>query len=205
MKKLFMLLLAVLLLLSFAGCGAMTPAETEPETTVQTDAPTAAPETQASAEAPTEPGKVYEKTVVKDIFIEGEPQKMTMELFDGGNYVVYLPQDEWILETDLVDGYLTDHWVCSFNDMIEFEVISFGPLPKQEAEQYIQQKKSSYTWDPSAPEFVGGMDPVRHYFLDVEIFSDERNTFGLAAEYPMEAGDGFAPRFREIFNSFEIP
>ena len=210
MQKLLSLVLAAALVCSLAGCSLTEPEETRnaPVSPVLTEAPTTQPETEPpteTTEAPTEATeKDYPQRIGDAILIEGEPEKLMMELFDGGNYVIYIIEDMWTLETSLVDGYLTDRWVCSFNDMIDFQVISFGPKTPEEAEQYIREKKSGYTFQEAEPGVISGMDMQRSYFLSGEIHSDGKNTFAILTEFPMEAGDGFGGRTAKMMNTFEI-
>lgn len=205
------LLLAGTLLLCLAGCDLQKDPEesheTKPvivteETQIATTAETTVPTEAVAAETEEH---YYPERIADAILIEGEPEKLFLNLFDGGNYIVYIIEDMWTLETDLMDGYLRDRWVCSFNDMIDFQVISLGPMPPQEASAYIREKKSGYQFDETNPLDLSGMDMQRSYFMNGQIFSDEKNTFAVFAEFPMEAGDGFSGRTWKMIKSFEIP
>ena len=205
MKRIFILLLALTLL--SAGCGRRedTPVIPTEETLpmAQTTAPAEAP-TEEPTEAPTETQAEYPETITTSLLLEGEPMDMVMDLFDGGSYIIYIPQDMWTLETGIVDGYLTDRWVCSFNDMIDFQVISFGQTSPEDAEAYIREIKNTYLFDDSNPDGLNGMDNQSHYFLNCEIQTDGTNTFAILTEFPMEAGDGFGGRTAKMFESFQI-
>ena len=206
MKKFMSIFMVGLLMLMLAGCSQN---RLQPEKAATTEASTTGETEAVLTTAPvstTEPVvyETYPETIGTAILVEGEPEKMLMDLFDGGNYVVYIPRDQWILETSLENGRLTDRWVCSFNDMIDFQVISFGNVSVEEAIAQIQQEKPQYQFQDSDPEGFGGLDMENMYFLDAEARSDGNNTFVLLAEYPMEAGDGFAPRIGKMMEHFEI-
>ena len=202
MNKQLSLILASALILSMTGCEALkqTAADREPvitassQITEQTDItlPAVLPE------------KDYPITMETEISVEGTPQKLTLECFDGGNYVIYIPQGQWALETTLKNGFLTDRWTNINNENIHFEVISFGTLTPSEAEQKILYRNTAFQFDLSHEELGWGMDYVNCTYLNFKIRSDGKNTFALAAEYPMEAGDGFSPRTGAMMDSFQI-
>ena len=112
MNRKISILLAVLLCVSLAGCAGERTETTETamevsqaaETGDTTSALTADVETTAAAEtavssAPTE--SFYPETMETEILLEGTPEKVTVKLFDGGNFVIYIPEGEWIHEAEL--------------------------------------------------------------------------------------------------------
>ena len=217
MKYIIPLLLAAVLLLSIPGCGFLQ----EPEKTetiasvVLTEAPepptTEPPATAAPVPAAdpvtetTKPPKYYPETIGDALLVEGEPEALMMDLFDGGNYVIYIIQNMWTLETSLTDGYLVDRWYLTVNDMIDLQVISFGDLTEDEAGNYIQESFSGYQiHDGEEPGYISGLNNTTHYFLNGRICSDGKNTFGIIARFPMEAADGMFGRTMKMIRTFEI-
>ena len=209
MKRNICTLLAVLLTVSLAGCAGGETENTEasvPTTAVEETAPATAvtetvPETAAAA-APTE--AAYPEILETEILLEGTPEKVTMELFDGGNYVIYIPKGEWIHEAELEDGYLTDSWESIYNENIELELVSYGSLTLEEAEQQILLEEDDYTFQQTEDGYLRGVDYQDMTVMEIRLCSDGKNTFSLMTEYPMEAGEGFGVRIRSMMESFSI-
>ena len=204
MKKTMALLL--ILALALSGCGAeKQEASTVPQTSaVQTTAPTEAP-TQPSTEPPaasTEPTRPQVMEV--EISLEGEAEPLVMDLFDGGSYGIYIPRDQWTLETSLVDGCLTDCWTSNLSRDVTFRVVSHGDEDPDAVEKRILVTQGGYHFDPEREGTIGGLDNVRGRYMMFTVRSDGSNTFALVAEYPAEFGDGFAPRIRAMMDSFYI-
>ena len=203
MKKQIALLL--ILALCLAGCGVQ-----EPETTAApmvtetvTEPVTEAPaETTVETTVETEPA--MPQTMEVEIRLEGEPEMLTMELFDGGSYGIYIPRDDWTLETEMVDGRLTDCWTSNLSQDVTFRVVSHGNENPDAVEKRILVTQGAYHFDPEVNGTIGGRDNVRGRFMTFSVRTDGSNTFALVGEYPGEFGDGFAPRIRAMMDSFFI-
>ena len=205
MKKDRLLIVVLLLALQLVGCRA----ETAPEVTTEIPAATTAAETQASetevpAQQPSKPPKEYDSTIAVPILVEGEPDKLIMDLFDGGNYVIYIPQNDWKLTTSLRDGFLRDRWSCQWADEVFLEVTSYGNLSEDEVLEQFKNIYGTVLPDDYEDGSYGIPDPTRKVYRSLVIHSDGKNTFSLMREMPVEFGDGFAPRFRAMEDSFEI-
>ena len=203
MNRNISLLLAALLTVSLTGCAGKTTENTE----AAAETSQWIPSTEAAAEttARTEPTELsYPETLETEILLEGTPEKVTMKLFDGGNYVIYIPEGEWLHEAELEDGYLRDSWESIYNEDIELELISYGSLSLEEAEQRIRLEESDYSFQQEENGYLRGIDYGDMTVMEVRICSDGRNTFSLLTEYPMEAGEGFGVRIHSMMDSFSI-
>ena len=197
MKKISVFLLSSALLLFIAGCGIQEPAPiTE---AVTEESPSASPSVPSASEAPE-----YPDSLEAEIFVEGEPQTLTLDLFDGGNYVIYIPGEDFTLETTLEDGYLTDRWTNIYLDEIWFSVISLGSMEEEEARQYLLRRYQDWQFSPPVENQYCGTEYTNFTFLNFMIHSDQNRTFALVAHYPMDAGDGYAPRTETIMSSFAV-
>lgn len=210
MKKILTLILTSVLILNFAGCSTQTESDTEVNTTPATSAATAEAETilpavteSVTTTATTVPAKEYPETITVDILLEGQKEPLDMDLFDGGNYVVYVPQDTWTLSSSLENGYLTDWWTCQWAGDLWFQVISFGSMTPAEVEAHFRQLLEPGVMEGKDGEF-NIKDPSFKVFTSLSIRSDGKNTFAIMTQMPVEFGDGFGPRFNAILNSFEI-
>ena len=194
MKK-WMTLIAAALILTLPGC---TGKETEaPPTTFETTIP------YEPTVLTTIPPKEYPETIEEEILVEGEPDRLKMNLFDGGNYVVYIPEGAWIQETLLEDGLLTDRWTYEINENLTFTVTSCGNLTAEEAEQLFTEKYGE-NFRKEEEGHYSISDPGMQTFQSLYLTSDGKNTFALHTRMPVEFGDGFSPRFQAMRNSFEI-
>ena len=202
MKSSLSLLLAAALILMLTACGVSGAPE---ETTLP---PAAAESTGAAApdttEAPAETRKEYPETISAAILVEGEPDRLMMDLFDGGSYVIYIPQNDWTLTTEVRDGLLCDRWSLLWAPEVWLEVISFGSMTQDQALEQLRLQNSDDTFTESGEGRFSLKDPQGRFFTDLTLVTDGSNTFSLMTRMPLEFGDGYAPRFRAMLDSFEI-
>lgn len=199
MKKFMVMILAFTCI--FTGCG-FGGKEEPPETSVMTEAAATEGTTEIPTTVPAETaGKTYLSTITVDILAEGEPDKLTMDLFDGGLYVIYIPQDTWELETTIEDGFLRDHWGCLWAPEVWLEILSLGPVSLEEAEEILRDQGYSFHM---TDEGYYDLDAGSKVYASLDIYLDGGNAFAMLTEMPVEFGDGFAPRFRAMTQSFEI-
>ena len=223
MKTYLSMLLAAVLTLSLAACSVK-----EKPTTETTAATTVPAQTQETTQAPAETTQPatdpveetteetveetteetmepeYPAEIIGEMRLEGEPVEVVMDLFDGGNYVIYIPRDEWLVEYDDSGDFVADTWVNVNNDTVSFHVFQMGSMTPEEAIAYFVENNSDYTFDESDPGVFSGMNMSDRTFMDVAIQSDGVNTFALQTEYYMEMGDGYGTRIKYIMDTFEI-
>ena len=193
MKKCLVLLLALLL----AGCGAPAPeavqTETEPVTEPVTEAVT---ETTAEPTLPTEPNPP------RTLEYSAGGESLTLELFDGGGYGIYIPQEGWTRETELTGGLLTDRW--SDGRGVTLEVTSCGPMAPESVEKQLLATKFAYHFGEEEEGWFQGLDNVRGRWMLFTVQSDGSGSFSLVAEYPGGMGENRVELLRAMMDSFFI-
>lgn len=199
MKKILFMILAFTCILT--GCGFGGKVE-PPETSLMTEAAATDSTTEILETVSTEAiQETYPGTVTVDILVEGEPDQLTMDLFDGGMYVIYIPQDTWELKTTIEDGFLRDHWGCIWAPEVWLEIISLGSVSLEEAEEILREQGYSFHVTDEGHYELYASSKV---YASLDIYGDGTNAFAMLIEMPVEFGDGFAPRFRAMIESFEI-
>ena len=218
MKKYLALTLSAVLILSLTACAndPVQPTTLPRQTQETTEKPTEEAATVATTEAATEATTPNTETVefttepsdpaviTTEIFLEGETEEVVMELHDGGNYIIYIPQGEWILESGVEDGYFMDVWENVNNENLQVSVIQLGAMTPEEAIAVISQEESDYFFEETDPGVYRGMDVEDHTIMDVEVRTDGQQTFALVTEYYIEAAEGFGVRIRGIMDTFKI-
>lgn len=202
MKKQFSILLSLVLSLSLAGCTMADlsfPEEEIPETTVFKETqpvPEIAPPKETLPEFPS--------SIDAEIIVEGEPVPITMELFNGGDYQIYLTPDDWQLVTAMEEGFLTDRWTCGYNDTISLRVISLGDMTVSRAQETVTAQNPQVSLSETEEGMLSGTNLQEGFILEARILSEDQKTFAILSQYPLEAGDGFAPRTRAIMDTFQF-
>ena len=229
MKKSMTLLVAAALALSVAGCAVQetdttTMAAAETTTATETTAVQATtPETQATEPVPavtemttapaetdpieTEPVEtepLYPEFIERVIVLEGDEYPITMQLFDGGNYVIYYPVDEWEVYYDDEGAYPQDVLVSTVSSTTSLRIVNYGDMDLAEAEALIQEENSNYTFERQENGLWRGMDYPNRMMMEFCVISDGIETYGLQTDYFMEAAEGFGVRIRDMMYTFEI-
>ena len=176
------MILAVILALCLAGCGAETTETTAAPTAAPTEAPatvvTTAP-TEAPTTAPTEPSYPLTMEVA-----QGE-DTLTLDLFDGGGYVIYVPQGQWKLETSSESGNLTDRWTGVAHSGITVKVVNYGQTTPEAVEKQLLVLNGNYHFDAEEEEgHYRGIDNVRGRNMIFSTCTDGTCSYALIVEYP---------------------
>ena len=223
MKTYFALFLAAVLTLSMTACSV----KDQPETTAATTVPAQTQETTQPAADPAEDtteatagetvGETVEETteetlapdypaeITNQLFIEGETEDVVMDLFDGGNYVIYMPRGAWELqEEDMESGYAADIWTSVDNPSVALKVLQLGSMSPEEAYEQLVQEHPAYVFEEVEPYYYRGMDYENFDVLDLMICSNGETTFALQSELFFEALGGFGVRLKGIMDTFEI-
>ena len=81
------------------------------------------------------------------------------------------------------------------------EIISLGAVSPEEAEEILRKLGYSFYM---TDEGYYDLDADPKVYASLDIYHDGVNAFAMLTEMPVEFGDGFAPRFRAMSESFEI-
>ena len=192
MKAIWILILALCL----SGCGAAAPEPTAAPTQTQAVTETTQPPTETTA--PTEPA--WPESM--EVTVEEKP--VTMDLFDGGGYVIYLPREEWTVESEVTEGYLTDRFTNADNSSMTMEVITCGAMSAEAVEKRILVTEGNYHFGPEENGGYKGLDNVRGRYMIFTIVSDGAVSYALTAEYPTGQDRNFVPVVRAVMDAFAI-
>lgn len=176
MKRTFVLLLSLLMLLSFCGC--MQGGLQASDTTIPTET--------------TVPSSTREAEIQLEYSLEGMVELQDATLYVGNGYSIYIPNDDWLV-TEQDDGSVS--WRSRYNSNVTLDVI---PSAGETFDQAKGRLFAGYTGLEVDGEYVYGYDEVNQVYLAARFIETPNGILAAIWNYDLESAEGFGARLRVI-------
>ena len=209
MKKL--LLIGVLALsLAFAGCGQEQVPEDPADNGQTVQEPDTPPADVSGEQDPTAADLGREETASLAVTMEGMTEEMPSTLCIRQGYSIYIPDEEWLLETDFNDDGAAweDVWESAFNDDVKLGVRCYAGMTAEDAGALFVQDEDDYLFEdltggePGSP--LTGSDPEDNDMLAFLTAENDDAAYVVYWKYPLEAAEGFGLRLPVIAETFQL-
>lgn len=211
MKKILSAAMAAVLLVTLAGCSGRSssaqPAQSgaEPSQGVepaQTQSAAAQPAQAPTIPAPTVPAPTAENSRELEFVQEGKTVTATAKLHQGQGYSLYVLED-WYLETEYDDGFLTETW--EGRPDAELEVRHLGKMTLEEAEKRMKWEEDDFSFTQDDQGHLIGDDREREDGLEIWLLQNEAGeVYALSLSYSLRFPGGWDNALRAMAETFQL-
>lgn len=196
MKHFLSLVLALIMALSLAACGAKNAALSNGND--NPDQP------QPSEEQPPDEALEREKSTDLIFLIEGMEDTVPATLYVGEGYSIYIPDEGWALEEDLDDGIQRETWESALLEDVELQVLHLGEMTLEQAQAWISAEEDEFQLIEDKRGGLGGTDERDRSVMEVRFYPSGNAMYAVLYTYPMEAAEGFGTRLSVMADTFEL-
>lgn len=200
MKKSMVTALIFSVALFLAACAKTPPAEpnpalSHPDASISSDpAPVSAASSEQSGRA---------STTDLQFIQNGASCSLAASLYTGEGYSLYLPDEDWTMETDGEDGL--EVWESTVNDAAQLRILHLGETTMEQARADLIREEASFSLVEDKRGGLFGTDSQNGQELEISFFPSETGTlYAVALTYPTEATEELGALLHVMADTFAL-